>query len=143
EWHLRAAGYDLSAGPAPADVVVALRDRVHTLKEMAERAVAWYRPLTDYDEKAVAKHLGAAARAPLADARERLAALADWTPEAITAALQETAAALELGMGKVAQPMRVAITGTQVSPDIGHTVYLAGRDEALKRIDAAIAKILM
>src|SRR5690606_21415408 len=84
EWHLRAAGYDLSAGPAPADVVVALRDRVHTLKEMAERAAAWYRPLTDYDEKAVAKHLGAAARAPLADARDRLAALADWTPEAIT-----------------------------------------------------------
>ncbi len=46
-----------------------------------------------------------------------------------------------LGMGKVAQPLRVAITGTQVSPDIGHTVYLAGRDEALARIDAALAKV--
>ena len=44
-------------------------------------------------------------------------------------------------MGKIAQPMRVAITGTQVSPDIGHTVYLAGREEALRRIDAAIARI--
>jgi glutamyl-tRNA synthetase len=140
EWHLRAAGYDLADGPAPADVVVALRDRVQTLKEMAERAAAWYQPLAEYDEKAVAKHLTAAARAPLADARERFAALGEWTPEAINAALHETATALELGMGKVAQPMRVAITGTQVSPDIGYTVYLAGREEALKRIDAAIAK---
>ena len=44
-------------------------------------------------------------------------------------------------MGKVAQPLRVAMTGTQVSPDISHTVYLAGQNEALRRIDAALAKI--
>ena len=43
--------------------------------------------------------------------------------------------------GKIAQPLRVAITGTQVSPDISHTVYLAGREEALKRIDAALIKV--
>jgi len=48
---------------------------------------------------------------------------------------------LGLGMGKVAQPLRVAITGTQVSPDIAHTVYLAGQAEALRRIDAALARI--
>jgi glutamyl-tRNA synthetase len=141
EWHLRAAGYDLARGPSPADIVVALRERVQTLREMAERAAVWFGPLQGYDEGAVAKHLKPAARAPLADAHVRLAALADWTPEAITAALQATAEALGLGMGKVAQPMRVAITGTQVSPDIGHTVYLAGREEALARIDAALEKI--
>src|SRR5699024_11132061 len=131
--------YDLDGGPAAADIVVALRDRVQTLEEMAERSAAWFGPIAAYDQKAVGKHLKAAARAPLEDARARFAALVEWTPEAITSALQETAAALELGMGKVAQPMRVAITGTQVSPDIGQTVYLAGRGEALARIDAAIA----
>ncbi len=140
-WHLQALGFDLGNGPAPADVVVALRDRVQTLREMAERAAVWYLPLTEYDDKAVAKHLTDAARAPLADARARLAALPDWTAEAINAVLHDTAEALGLGMGKVAQPLRVAITGTQVSPDIGHTVYLAGRDGALARIDAALAKI--
>ena len=62
-------------------------------------------------------------------------------PQAIDAAFREAVEALELGMGKVAQPLRVAITGTQVSPDIGHTVYLAGREQALKRIDAALIKI--
>ena len=59
----------------------------------------------------------------------------------VVQALHDAASALELGMGKIAQPLRVAITGTQVSPDISHTVYLAGRDEALKRIDAALIKV--
>jgi glutamyl-tRNA synthetase len=67
--------------------------------------------------------------------------LPDWNVESVSAALHATAEALGLGMGKVAQPLRVAITGTQVSPDIGHTVYLAGRDEALRRIDAALRMI--
>ncbi|MGO3127889.1 MAG: glutamate--tRNA ligase [Luteimonas sp.] len=141
EWHLQSDGYDLSAGPAPADVVIALRDRVQTLKEMSERAAVWYRPIAAYDEKAVAKHLKADALAPLTDVRTRFAALPDWNVEAIDAAFRETVEALGLGMGKVAQPLRVAITGTQVSPDIGHTVYLAGREEALARIDVAIGMI--
>lgn len=141
EWHLRNNGYDLDHGPAPADVVVALRDRVQTLKEMSQRAAVWYQPLEHYDDAAVAKHLKPEAGMPLADARERLAALASWSVEAVGEALHAAAEALGLGMGKVAQPLRVAITGTQVSPDIAHTVYLAGRDEALRRIDAAIARI--
>lgn len=141
EWHLRQQGYDLAAGPAPADIVIALRDRVQTLKDMAERSAVWFGPLVEYDEAAVAKHLKPAARAPLADARDRLARLTQWTADSVSAALHETAAALELGMGKVAQPLRVAITGTQVSPDIAHTVYLAGQAEAVKRIDAALEKV--
>jgi len=141
EWHLRSDGYDLSAGPAPADVVIALRDRVQTLKEMSERAAVWYRPIATYDDKAVAKHLKPESRAPLTDVRARFAALPEWNVEAIDAAFRETVETLGLGMGKVAQPLRVAITGTQVSPDIGHTVYLAGREEALARIDVAIGMI--
>ena len=138
EWHLRNEGFDAGNGPAAVDVVVALRDRVQTLKEMAARAAVWYRPLDNYDEVAVAKHLTAAAQAPLSDARARLARLPGWTVEGVSEALHATADALGLGMGKVAQPLRVAITGTQVSPDIAHTVYLAGQGEALKRIDAAL-----
>ena len=64
-----------------------------------------------------------------------------WNPEAIGMVLHDVATACGVGMGKVAQPLRVAITGTQVSPDIAHTIFLAGRDEALLRIEAAIAKL--
>ncbi len=141
EWHLRNEGFDFASGPAPADVVIALRDRVQTLKEMAARAAVWFKPLEQYDDAAVAKHLTPAASAPLADVRERLAMLSSWTAETVSAALHETAQALGIGMGKIAQPLRVAITGTQVSPDISHTVYLAGQGEALKRIDAALQRI--
>ena len=137
-WHLRQAGYDLEKGPDPADVVLALRDRVQTLKEMAARAAVWFRPLQEYDATAVAKHLVPAARAPLADIRQRLAAIAQWSAVGVHDALAATGEALGIGLGKIAQPLRVAITGTQVSPSIEHTVFLAGQANALARIDTAL-----
>jgi glutamyl-tRNA synthetase len=141
QWHLVQAGYDLANGPAPADVVVALRDRVQTLKDRAARAAVWYLPLEHYDEAAVAKHLVPAARAPLEAVREQLEQLTGWSAQAVHDALAATSATLGVGLGKIAQPLRVAITGTQVSPSIEHTVFLAGRAQALARIDAALAKI--
>ena len=141
QWHLEQAGYDLGNGPSAVDVVIALRERVHTLKEMAERARVWFEPLRDYDEAAVSKHLTATAAGPLTAVRERLVAQAEWTPAAVHDVLADTAQSLALGMGKIAQPLRVAITGTQVSPSIEHTIYLAGRTGALARIDAALALI--
>jgi glutamyl-tRNA synthetase len=142
-WHLEQQGYDLAAGPKPADVIVALRDRVKTLKEMAERASVWYRPLTGYDAEAATKHFGGRAKDGLSAARAELGRIdaASWSPAAIDAALRAAAAAIGEGLGKVAQPLRVAITGTQVSPAIDHTVFLCGRDTALARIDAAIAHL--
>ena len=141
KWHLEQAGYDLDKGPAPADVVLALRDRVQTLKEMAARAAVWYLPLQGIDPAAAAKHLVAAAKLPLEAVRERLAKLEHWSAPAVHDALAATGEALGLGLGKIAQPLRVAITGTQVSPSIDHTVFLAGREQALARLDAALALI--
>ena len=141
EWHLAKAGYDLDAGPAAADIVVALRDRVQTLGDMAERAAIWFGPIEHYDEAAGARHLKPGTGAMPPRDRARLSAGPVWGVEGVSEALHASAESLGLGMGKVAQPLRVAITGTQVSPDISHTVYLAGREEALKRIDAAIALV--
>jgi len=141
-WHLQRLGVDTGQGPDPAEVVVALRDRVQTLKEMAERARIWYAPIEQWDEKAVAKHLRAdGAAGVLRAAHAKFAALAEWSPPAIHAAIEQLATECNVGMGKVAQPLRVAITGTQVSPSIEHTIYLAGRAEALKRIEAALARV--
>jgi len=140
EYQLQLAGIDYSKGPLPADVIVALRDRVQTLKEMAERAKIWYGPIVEWDDKAVAKHLQNDGAVAVLEEAKALFAACEWTPEAIHQAVEQIAARLELGMGKIAQPLRVAMTGTQVSPSIDHTVYLAGREEALKRIDDAIAR---
>lgn len=141
EWQLRAAGIDPEQGPDPVDVIVALRDRAKTLKEMAEKARIWYAPLEAYDEAAVTKHLKTpTARAALEAAHAQFAALGDWSVENLHAAIEAAAASIGEGMGKVAQPLRVALTGTQVSPSIDHTVFLAGRDEALRRIEAALKR---
>ncbi len=139
EWHLQRAGIDVAAGPAPVEVIVALRERVHTLKEMAERAKIWYGPILAWDDKAVTKHLKHASAPNVLEAAKSLLAECEWQPAPIHQVIEKVAAQLELGMGKVSQPLRVAMTGTQVSPSIEDTIYLTGRDEALKRIDAAIA----
>ena len=141
EWQLRQQGYDPAHGPKLEDVIVALRDRARTLKEMADKAAIWYGPITQWDEAAIAKHLRNEAAAPaLTAAHEQLAIVPEWTVENVHKAIEAAAASMGVGMGKVAQPLRVAMTGTQVSPSIDHTVYLAGRERALKRIEDALAK---
>ena len=141
EWQLRQQGFDPAHGPAPVDVVVALRERARTLREMADKASIWYGPITHWDDAAVAKHLQApTAAAALTAAHEQLAIVPEWKVENIHKAIEDAAAAIGEGMGKIAQPLRVAMTGTQVSPSIDHTVYLAGRERALKRIEDALAK---
>ena len=139
EWHLQRAGVDVAQGPAPVDVIVALRERVHTLKEMAERAKIWYGPILEWDDKAVNKHLKSASAPNVLAAAKSLLTECEWKPAPIHDVIEKVATQLELGMGKVAQPLRVAMTGTQVSPSIEDTIYLTSRGEALKRIDAAIA----
>ncbi len=139
-WHLARAGIDSANGPAPADVIVALRDRVHTLREMAEKARVWYAPIAAWDEQAVAKHLRNDGAIAVLQAAGPLLADCAWLPESIHQVIEQLAATLTLGMGKIAQPLRVAMTGTQVSPSIDQTIYLAGRAEALKRIEAALVR---
>jgi glutamyl-tRNA synthetase len=91
------------------------------------------------DPKAVAKHLSGDALGLLAQVRARLATLADWTAAAIHDALNALASELQVGLGKVAQPVRVAVTGTAVSPPIDATLALLGRERSLVRLDAALA----
>lgn len=140
-WHLQRLGMDVGQGPDPADVVVALRERAQTLKAMAEQARIWYAPIEAWDDKAVNKHLKAEGAGDVLRAmHDKLFALRDWSPEAIHGLVAELAAEREIGMGKIAQPLRVAMTGTQVSPPIEQTVCLVGKERALQRIDDAIAR---
>ncbi|MBS0383586.1 MAG: glutamate--tRNA ligase [Proteobacteria bacterium] len=141
-WHLERLGLDVAKGPDPTDVVVALRERVQTLKAMAEQARIWYAPIEQWDDKAVRKHLQAEGATDVLHAMHaKLAALQQWRPDAIHALVAEVAEERGIGMGKVAQPLRVAMTGTAVSPSIEDTVYLAGREVALRRIDDALARV--
>jgi glutamyl-tRNA synthetase len=136
-WHMGQAGLDPAAGPALTEVVLVFRERAKTLKEMAEQCVYCYRDVTDYDP-AAQKHLGDAVAAPLAALRQGLADLPDWDEPAIHQAVVATAEAFELKMGKLAQPLRVAVTGGVVSPPIDVTLRLLGRERVLQRIDRCL-----
>jgi len=94
-----------------------------------------------YDPKAVAKWLTNAdpnGHAILARVRETLAELAPFEPAALEAAVAKLCEASGLGMGKVAQPLRVALTGTASSPPLGETLAVLGRDAVLARIDRCL-----
>jgi glutamyl-tRNA synthetase len=70
-----------------------------------------------------------------------LEALPDWQPQALDEAVRGAAAELEVGMGKVAQPLRVALAGSAVSPSIDKTLWLIGRERSLARIENALAYV--
>ena len=89
--------------------------------------------------KAVEKHLTAEAKGLLGELRARLAALAEWSAPAMHAALEALAKEKSLGLGKVAQPLRVAVSGGTVSPPIDATLALLGQARTLARIDRAFA----
>ncbi|WP_319379663.1 glutamate--tRNA ligase [Thiomicrorhabdus sp.] len=131
-------GCDLSQGPALAEVADLLRDRAKTLVEMAEGSVYFYKDFDAFEAGAAKKHLRPVAQEPLQQLRTKLEALDDWAAESIHTAIQETADSLEVGMGKVGMPLRVAITGGGQSPAIDMTAQLIGRNRCLQRIDMAL-----
>jgi glutamyl-tRNA synthetase len=119
-------------------VILAQRERAKTMKEMAQNSRFFFTDNLEMDAKAVAKHLTPAAMPMLQTVRERLSAVSDWSAATIHTALNDLAAELQAGLGKVAQPLRVAVAGSAVSPPIDATLALLGRDRTLARIDAAL-----
>jgi glutamyl-tRNA synthetase len=136
---LRRLGLDSTDVALLEGVIVAQRERAKTLKEMAQNSRFFFVEQIEIDPKAGAKHLGGEAPAILTALRERLAALATWDRAAIHSVLNELATQLGAGLGKIAQPLRVAVTGTAVSPPIDVTLALLGRSRTLARIDAVLA----
>jgi len=116
-----------------------LKTRAKNLNELAEGAGFLFakRPL-EMTEKA-AKLLDDDGRVRLSAVSAALAKENDWTSEALEATTKSLAEELELGFGKLAQPMRAALTGTTTSPGIFDVLVLLGREESLARIDAQSA----
>jgi glutamyl-tRNA synthetase, bacterial family len=140
-WHMGQLDIDPSSGPLLKEVVNAQRERAKTLLEMARNSVFFYRDCVGYDEKAAAKHLRPEACAGLARLRECLETLASWSKEDIHQVVMGVAQAFGWELGKLAQPLRVAVSGSAVSPPIEVTLHLLGRERTLFHIDAALRYI--
>jgi len=138
---LAALGIETTDAQKLAAVAQALRERARTFKEMAAAGVFFYRDFAEYDDKAAKKNLTAESVPALAAVRESLAALEMWSAGPIHEVIDGVAGRLQLGMGKVAQPIRVAVSGTAVSPPIDMTLEALGRELTLARLERALRYI--
>jgi glutamyl-tRNA synthetase len=132
--HLARLGIEFSDDDYLAKIVIAQRERVKTLKEMALASRYFFGDLVEVDAKARDKHLTPEALALLGELTASLAALPEWTAASLHAAVQALAEGKGLGLGKVAQPLRVAVTGNTISPPIDLTLELLGRQRTLSRL---------
>jgi glutamyl-tRNA synthetase len=132
-------GITVDDGPKLAAVAKAQQERAKTLKEMAQNSTFFFIDPPWYEEKAAKKNLNAEGVAALRAVHAALGALSDWSSSAIHEAVNAVGAQLDVGLGKVAQPIRVAVSGTSVSPPIDVTLEILGRDTTLNRIQKAIA----
>jgi len=122
-------------------VVDLYRQRVSTINELVDAILYYFQDFADYDAKAAAKVLKPAALQPLQLLHQRLALLDNWTASDIHAVIEAITLELEVGMGKVGQPLRVAVTGGSFSPPIDQTVELLGKQRSLARLERAIGHV--
>lgn len=127
---------DVGAGPSLQQVVVLLKERASTLKELADAAVYFYRPVHASDE-IKRQHLTAEVKPALDELRARLASI-EWSRAKINEAIKAVVAEHGLKLPKIAMPLRVIVCGTPQTPSIDATLELIGQAEVLARMDASL-----
>ncbi len=126
-------GLDPQKGTPLVNVVALLKERASTLKELAEAAMYFYRPV-EAPEELSRQHLTADVKPALEALRERFATI-EWSRANVSDAIKAVLASHKLKMPKIAMPLRVMVTGTTHTPSIDATLEVIGRDEVLARID--------
>ena len=133
------AGHAVEPTPELGRLVELLRERGKTLRDMAEQAGFLVREEVVYEEKAARKFLKDEALPVLEDLHQRLAALEEWSEPALEQVFEDVRVGHDnLGMGKLAQPVRVAITGRSATPGIYETLAVLGKQRSVGRIAKAI-----
>ena len=137
-WQLENLGAQIPDGFDLEGLIVAQQERSTTMREMAMASLFFFQDFETYEEKAAKKNFKADAVEPMQNIRARLAALADWQAGPIHEAVIAASEELDLKLGKVAQPIRVAVSGGAVSPPIDQTLALLGKEKTLERLDRAL-----
>ena len=138
---LRQRGADPGSVGDLIPIIESLQERAKTLVEMAELGLFFFREFAEYDEKAAKKNLKPGVAEPLQAVRDGLAGLDSWDAETAHGVIQAVVDARDMKFGKVAQPIRVAVSGGAVSPPIDVTLALLGRETTVARMDRALAYI--
>jgi glutamyl-tRNA synthetase len=138
-WELEREGVVVGDAGRLEGIALALRERVKTVKEMAAQSLFFFRAPAAYDDKALRKHVTPDVLAFWEALTGGLAAAPEWSAPGLHQFLSGFAADRGLALGKVVQPIRLALCGGVVSPPIDATLALLGRTETLSRLAAARA----
>ncbi len=138
KWHIEQQNIDTTKGPQLCQLVKLLGERCKTLKDMATTCRYFYEDFQQFDADAAKKHLRPVAYKPLEYVLAKLAALSDWKATNIHHVIQQSADELEVGMGKIGMPLRVAVTGAGQSPALDVTLEAIGQTRTLARIKQAL-----
>ena len=137
-YHMDLIGIDRSDGPELIEVIEAYRERAETFTQMADACRYCYEEFDEIDPKAIKKQLRPVILEPMIALYSRLKLVEEWSHEIINACVNEVASIFDINMGKIGQPLRVAVTGISASPPIHVTLCLIGQERTLKRLERAI-----
>ena len=131
-------GIEIEENDYILQVIETLQPRSKTLKDMAEAALFYYLSDINYDEKAAKKFLKTAALEPLKVLTEKLESLENYTHSDLEAVFKAVMDQTGLKLGKIAQPVRVALTGRTASPGIFEIIAILGKERVIPRLKKAI-----
>ncbi len=134
----KALNIELQPGSYAESVIDTLKPRSKTLKDMAEQAQFYYTDEITYEEKAARKIFKPVALEPLKLLADKLEALDKYTEENLENAFKEVMDETGLKLGKIAQPVRVALTGKTASPGIFEITAILGKERVIDRLQKAI-----
>jgi glutamyl-tRNA synthetase len=138
-WQLEREGVAAEDPSQLEQIVLAQRERAKTLKEMAANSLFFFRAPQAYDEKSVRKHVTPDILGKLTEAAAGLAGMDDWSAPRLHEFICAFSAAQGISLGKMVQPIRIALCGGTVSPPIDATLAILGKDETLSRLRKALA----
>jgi len=133
--------------PVPQDkswlekMVKTLRERSKTLVELVDSATFYLTDDISIDEKAAKKFLTSQIRGPIAKLIQQLTGLDNFTEANIEQAFSTVLQEMGLSMGELAQPVRVALTGSTVSPGIHEVIAVLGKERTLRRLSSALQRL--
>ena len=142
-WHFERAGISLDSIDNADAVIELIRERARTLQELVDQSAFFFRDTEGYDPSAVKKHIRPASAGLLQQVLDGLTTLEDWQADAVHGVVQSVVESNEVGFAKVAQPIRIAVTGSTQSPSIDQTLALLGRERSLHRLTSAVEAFQM
>jgi len=137
-WHFESAGVDIGDSEQAVEVIGLIQERCKTLLDVVEQSKYFFQEVDSYDESQVRKHVKPISPDLVSSLIDQLQDIENWRAEEIQAAVQAVVDKFEVGFAKVAQPVRIAVTGSTISPSIDQTLTLLGQATTLDRLSRAL-----